>query len=233
MTSTGTIRTRTEGTTRVLTIDNGEKNLLDPTLMDQLRTSLLEADADPEVRAALITGAGDTYCGGLDIAAIKAGADPNDFAVGLAEALRVMPRLGIPVASAVNGDALASGASFVAASDYAVAVQRAQIGTIEVSAGLWPMIAQVPLILRLGARAAIENIGSGEPFSARRAWELGLVQEVVEDGNEVDAALTWLEKASRAPKAGPDGRRSLYEFAQMSYDDALSASVPRFLTLFD
>lgn len=233
MSGTGTISVRMEGPTRVLTIDNGPRNLLDPLLMDELRSRLLEADADPGVRAILLTGAGETFCGGLDIPAIKAGADPKDFAIGLAESLRVMPRLGIPVASAVNGDALASGASFVAASDYAVAAKHARIGTIEVSVGMWPMIAQVPVIHRLGARGSIENIGSGEPFTAQRAKELGLVQRVVSAGDEAAAALEWLENASRAPNASPDGRRSLYEFAQMSYDNALDASIPRFLALFD
>ncbi|GAA1545897.1 enoyl-CoA hydratase/isomerase family protein [Nocardioides humi] len=227
------IEVRTEGATRVLTIDNGERNLLDPPLMDQLRSLLLEADTDEQVHAILLTGAGDTYCGGLDIAAIKQGADPRDFALTLAELLRTIPRLGVPVASAVNGDGLASGASLVAASDYAVAAEHARIGTVEVSAGLWPMIAQVPVIHRLGARRAIENVGSGEPFTAARARELGLVQQVVAAGDEVAAALAWLESASRAPGAARDGRPSLYEFADMSYDDALDASVPRFLALFD
>lgn len=227
------IDVRMEGATRVLTIANGARNLLDPPLMDQLRSLLLEADTDPQVRAVLLTGAGDTYCGGLDITAIKEGADPRDFAATLVELLRVIPRLGVPVASAVNGDALASGASLVAASDYAVAGEHARIGTVEVSAGLWPMIAQVPVIHRLGARGAIENVGSGEPFTAARARDVGLVQEVVESEKDLSAALVWLENASRAPLAGPDGRRSLYEFADMSYDDALDASVPRFLALFD
>lgn len=227
------ITSAADGSTRVLTISNGEKNLLDPALMDQLREQLLAADDDPDVRAVLITGSGDTFCGGLDIAAIKAGADPQEFATALAESLRVLPKLGIPVACAVNGDALASGASFVAAADYAVAADHAMLGTIEVSVGMWPMIAQVPLIHRLGARGAIENIGSGQPFTAQRACEIGLVQRVVATGEEYAAALDWLRLASRAPAASPDGRRSLYEFAQMSYDQALDASVPRFMALFD
>jgi methylglutaconyl-CoA hydratase len=95
------------------------------------------------------------------------------------------------------------------------------------------MIAQVPVIHRIGPRAAIENIGTGEPFDAHRSFEIGLVQRVVPAGEEGAAALEWLARASRAPDAGPGGRRSLYEFAQLSYDDALDASVPRFLELFD
>jgi enoyl-CoA hydratase/carnithine racemase len=231
--SRGTVHVGAEGATRVLTLDNGPSNLLDPRMMDELRSRLLEADGDAAVRAVLLTGAGTSFCGGLDIPAIRAGADPKEFAIALAEMLRVLPRLGVPVAAAVNGDALASGASLVAGVDYAVAVDHARIGTIEVSVGMWPMIAQVPVIHRLGPRTAIENIGSGEPFDAQRSLELGLVQRVVPAGGEVTPALEWLARASRAPDASPGGRRSLYEFAQLSYDDALDASVPRFLELFD
>lgn len=231
--STGGVRERMEGSTRVLTIDNGERNLLNPAMMHELRSKLLEADSDTAVLAVLLTGARDCFCGGLDIAAIQAGADPVEFASALVELLRVMPMLGVPLAAAVNGDALASGASIVAACDYAAAVSTALIGTMEVSVGIWPMIAQVPLIHRLGPRLAIENVGSGEPFSAEKSKELGLVQRIVRRGEEVAATEEWLDKASRAPRATPAGRRSLYEFASLPYAEALDASLARFVAQFE
>jgi enoyl-CoA hydratase/carnithine racemase len=216
-----------------LTIHNGEKNLLNPGLLTEIRARLQECDDNPDIRAVLLTGAGETFCGGLDMAAIKAGADPALFGRALSEVLRIFPRLGLPVAAAVNGDALASGASFVAACDFAVAVDSARIGTVEVGVGMWPMIAQVPVIHRLGPRLAIENIGSGVPFTAERAREVGLVQVVVEAGRAAVVAQEWLDNAMRAGSAGAAGRRSLYEFAAMSYGDALDAALPRFVELFD
>ena len=135
----------------------------------------------------------------------------------LVRLLRLIPTLGKPIAAAVNGDALASGASLVAACDYAAAADTARIGTMEVSVGVWPMIAQVPLIHRIGARAAMENIGSGEPFSAERSLEVGLVQKVVRPGEEIAAAHEWLSNASRAPRVSAAGRRSVYELASLPY----------------
>lgn len=228
----GGVEQETVGAISVLTIRNGERNLLNPGILTDLRTRLQECDDNPDIRAVLLTGAGDTFCGGLDIAPIKAGADPALFGKALVETLRIFPRLGVSVAAAVNGDALAGGASFVAACDFAVAVDSARIGTIEVSAGMWPMIAQVPIIHRIGPRLAMENIGSGEPFTADRAREVGLVQAVVEAGRAAEVAQEWLGKALRAAGAGAIGRRSLYEFASMSYDDAFDASLPRFVELF-
>ncbi|MFG3658580.1 enoyl-CoA hydratase/isomerase family protein [Streptomyces sp. NPDC047706] len=228
----GGVEQEVVGAISVLTIRNGERNLLNPGILTDIRFLLQECDDDPDIRAVLLTGAGEAFCGGLDIAPIKAGADPALFGKALLETLRIFPRLGVPVAAAVNGDALAGGASFVAACDFAVAVDSARIGTMEVAAGMWPMIAQVPIIHRLGPRLAMENIGSGEPFTAERAREVGLVQAVVEPGRAAGVAKEWLGKALRAGGAGAPGRRSLYEFASMTYDEAFDASLPRFIKLF-
>jgi enoyl-CoA hydratase/carnithine racemase len=226
------VREQMEGSTKVLTLDSGPRNLLNPDVIHHLRTQLVEADASPDVLAVLLTGDGDFFCGGLDIAAIQAGADPVELGQELVQLFRLIPTLGIPIAAAVNGDALASGASLVAACDYAAAADTARIGTMEVSVGVWPMIAQVPLINRIGARAAMENVGSGEPFSAERSLEVGLVQKLVRPGAEIAEAHEWLRNASRAPRVTAAGRRSLYEFASMPYARALDASIELFAAQF-
>lgn len=120
----------------------------------------------------------------------------------------------------------------VAACDYAVVVPDARVGSYEVSVAVWPMIAQVPLVHRIGARAAMENIGAGEPFTADRAYEVGLVQGVAALVDADAAVRRWLANAARAGAAAP-GRRSLYELAEMSYDDALDASLSRFVAQFE
>jgi enoyl-CoA hydratase/carnithine racemase len=142
-----------------VTLEGAGRNLLNPQNMAATVDALNRADADAGVTGIVVTGAGDTFCGGLDIEAVRAGGDPVEFAGSLVELLKVFPRLTKPVVARVNGDALASGASIVAACDFAVAVPTARVGTFEVSVGIWPMVAQVPLIQRIGARAAMENIG--------------------------------------------------------------------------
>jgi enoyl-CoA hydratase/carnithine racemase len=215
-----------------LELDRPPRNLLAPDLMDGLRDALTVADAHPDVNAIVITGGGDVFCGGLDVAQIQAGADPVDFAAALVELYRVFPRLGKPVIAAVNGDALAGGYGLVCAADLAVAVDTARLGTFEVSVGLWPMIAQVPALHRLNPRQALENIITGEPFDAARALAIGAVNRVVQS----DALTTEVERLAelciRSGAAGRVGRRAFYRMADISYDDALTDSLEAFRQMF-
>lgn len=207
---------------------SGAGNLLNPEVIADLTEQLRAADADADVSGIILTGAGEVFCSGLDIAAIQAGGDPVEFAMALAGLLKYLPTLGTPVVAAVNGDAVASGASIVAAVDYAVTVPGAVLGTREVSLGIWPMVAQVPLIRRLGARWAMENVGSGEPFTAQRAREVGLVNAIASPDRLIATAQAWLQKAARAGAIAATGRPAFYRFAEMGYDEALDASVALF-----
>ena len=229
---TGSVSTAGIEAYRVITIENGERNLLNPGVMAAIADALTAADSDAAVEGVVLTGAGSVFCGGLDVPAIQAGGDPVQFATALVSLLSLIPTLGTPVTAAVNGDAVASGASLAAACDYAVGNAGVRIGTYEVSIGIWPMIAQVPLIQRIGAKAAMENVGAGEPFTAQRAYELGLLQRVVDTGGEQEACLAWLRLASRGAGVYATGRGSLYEFADMPYEQALQASLDRFTAMF-
>jgi methylglutaconyl-CoA hydratase len=208
------------------------RNLLDPDVMAVLREAILEADSDPEISAIVLTGAGEMFCGGLDIERIQAGADPVAFAAALVDLLRIFPSLGKPVIAAVNGDALASGYALVCAADIAVTVDSARIGTFEASVGIWPMVAQVAPLQRLHPRHALENLLTGEPFDARRAHEIGIVNEVVAAGELWSAVERWAQRSVRAGAALAAGRRSFYRFRELSYDEALSASLEEFRGMF-
>jgi enoyl-CoA hydratase/carnithine racemase len=229
---TGGVSVSESGPYRIITIFNGEKNLLNPGVMAGLEQELQRADAEESVEGVVLTGEGSVFCGGLDVPAIQAGGDPVEFATSLVSLLSLIPTLGTPITAAVNGNAVASGASLVAACDFAAGNPDVRVGTYEVSIGIWPMIAQVPLIQRIGARAAMENVGAGEPFTAARALEVGLLQRIVESGSEQAACLGWLEFASRGAKVYAGGRRSLYEFADMPYQQALQESLDRFAAMF-
>jgi enoyl-CoA hydratase/carnithine racemase len=214
-----------------VTINGPEKNLLNPTVMQAVRSSLNEANDSADVKAILITGEGDFFCGGLDLAGIRAGGDPLEYAANLAELLKLFPTLKKPIAAAVNGDAVASGGSIVAACDYAVTVPEAKIGSYEVAVGVWPMVAQVPLIKRLGVRNAMENIGSGNPLNAQRSLELNLVNAIAAPENLISATKAWLIDATRGGAANA-GRVTFYELAEMSYEDGLDAALEKFAAQF-
>jgi enoyl-CoA hydratase/carnithine racemase len=200
--------------------------------MAALREAIVEADADTDVQAIVLTGEGGMFCGGLDIERIQAGEDPVAFASALVELLRVLPTLGKPVIAAVNGDALASGYALVCAADIAVTVDSARIGTFEATVGIWPMVAQVPALQRLHPRHALENLLTGEPFDAQRAYEIGIVNEVVGAGELWPAVERWAQRSIRAGAALAAGRRSFYRFRDLSYDDALDASLEEFRGMF-
>jgi enoyl-CoA hydratase/carnithine racemase len=227
----GLERSREDGLA-LLTLAKPPRNLLDPELMAVMREAILEADADPDVQAIVLSGEGATFCGGLDIERIQAGADPVAFASGLAELLRVLPGLGKPVLAAVGGDALASGYALVCAADIAIAADHVRIGTVEASVGIWPMIAQVPPLQRLHPRHALQNLMTGEPFDAQRALEVGIVNAVVGAEELWTEVRRWAKLSVGAGQALAAGRRSFYRFLDLSYDEALTASLEEFRSMF-
>jgi enoyl-CoA hydratase/carnithine racemase len=224
------IRTELRGNASWITLDNAGTNALYPGLISSLLDALRAADADPDVKAVVLTGAGDVFCGGVDGKRLSEG-DPTAFAAGMVELFKTIPTLGVAVIAAVNGDALMSGFSLVCASDIAVAVEGAKLGTIESSLGAWPMVASVPVLHTLGRHHAFENILTGDPFEARRAYEIGAVNEVVPAEQLTAAADAWVERATRS-RLLARGRRCADRFLSLPYGEALDESLTEFANLF-
>lgn len=224
---------RIEDGLATIAIPGPGRNLLNPAKLAGLEAQLRQADADGSVTGIVLTGTGTVFCGGLDLGAIGAGESPVDFASALVSLLRLLPTLSKPVAAAVNGDAVASGGAIVAACDYAVAAPDALIGSYEVSVGVWPMVAQVPIIQRIGPRAAMETIASGEPFTAERAREVGLLNRVTDAAAVMAETRAWLKGAARAGAVMATGRPTVYELASLSYDDALQVALSKFSGMFE
>jgi len=225
------IHTEQRGDARWITIANGPRNVLNPAAMRELATELGRAEADG-AKAVVLTGQGAMFCGGLDVDAIRAGGDPVEFATELVALLRLVPRLGLPVLGAVNGDALASGFSLALCTDMAVTVEGARLGTFEASVGIWPMIAQVPPLQRLLPRHALANILTGVPFSAEEALAVGAVNAVVARSDLAKQIDEWVGLTTRAGAALASGRRAFYRFVDLSYDDALDQSLAEFAAMF-
>jgi enoyl-CoA hydratase/carnithine racemase len=226
------VHAETKAATQWLRLDRPPRNLLTPDVMGALADELRRCDADASVAAVVLTGSGDTFCGGLDVAEIQAGADPVAFASALVALLRLLPTLGKPVLAAVNGDALGSGFALVCAADYAVTVPEARLGTPEASVGYWPMTAQVPLLHRLLPRHALETILSGVPFDAQDALRVGAVNRIVAEPELEQAVLDYAALAARAGAALAPGRRSFYRLLDLSYDEALVQALDEFAAMF-
>ncbi|ASR03226.1 crotonase/enoyl-CoA hydratase family protein [Gordonia rubripertincta] len=173
--------------------------------------ALAEADKDPDVRAVVLTGAGDkAFCAGADLKAITRGEaviPPGREQWGLAG--YVGHAISKPTIAAVNGPALGGGTELVLASDLAVSADTAIFGLPEVTRGL---IAGAGGAFRLAAKlpqvVAMELLLTGEPITAVQALELHLINRVVPAGDVLATALALAEKiAANAPLAVAASKR--------------------------
>jgi crotonobetainyl-CoA hydratase len=171
----------------------------------QAGEALEEAQADPEVRAVVVTGAGDrTFSAGADLKAIMRGEparpdDPVKASWGFA-GIANHP-ISKPVIAAVNGNALGGGTELALGCDLVVAVDSAKFGLSEVKVGLFAASGGVFRLARqVPPKVAMEMILTGDPIDAQRALDLGLINRVVPREQLMDTALGLAERiAANAP----------------------------------
>jgi len=181
----------------VVTVNRPEaRNALNPELMDELAAVLRSADADPDVRAVVLTGAGKVFCAGMDLKAFAAG---GNF-VGLL--WFYCDGMTTPVVAALNGSALAGGFELVLACDLVVAAEDAMLGIPEVKRGMFAAGGGTTLADRIPVAVALEMGLTGEPVSATRAREVGLVNRVVPADQVLPEAVAMAQQiAGNAPLA--------------------------------
>lgn len=185
-----TVRVSQHGTSRVIRIDRPHvSNALDTETMAALATALLDAETDHKVRCVVLTGTGPkAFCAGLDLKAFAA--DRQRGPDGSAGIDVVTKRTyGKPLISAVNGAAVAGGFELMLASDLAVAAEHAIFALPQVKRGLVAAGGGTGIAAHLPLAVAMEITLTGEPISARRAFELGLVNRVVPAEDVLDTAL--------------------------------------------
>ncbi|MGH3362006.1 MAG: crotonase/enoyl-CoA hydratase family protein [Nocardioides sp.] len=175
------------------------KNAVNQAIAQGVAAAMDELDGDDDLRVGVLTGAGGTFCAGMDLKAFLAGEVPVIEGRGLAGLTSRPPRK--PLIAAVEGWALAGGFEVTLACDLVVAAEGARFGVPEVKRGL---VAAAGAALRLPGilpmPIALELLLTGDPVEATRAAELGLVNRVVPDGTAVDAAL---ELAAKIAANGP------------------------------
>ena len=173
----------------VVTINRPQaKNALDRAVGDGVREAIEELENDRDLRAAVLTGAGGTFSSGMDLKAFLAGEPPSFEGRGLCGITTVPPSK--PLIAAVEGWALAGGFEVMLACDLVVAAEDARFGVPEVKRAL---VAGAGAALNLAKRApralALELLLTGEPITAHRAADIGLVNKVVPTGQALAAAL--------------------------------------------
>ncbi|MGW1888453.1 crotonase/enoyl-CoA hydratase family protein [Streptomyces sp. NPDC001970] len=200
--STTDVRTHQVGTTLLITIDRPQaRNAVNAAVAALLAKALDELEADPGLRAGVLTGADGTFSAGMDLKAALKGESPTIPGRGFGGVTEA--ELTKPLIAAVEGFAVGGGFELALACDLIVAAEDAHFGLPEVKRGL---IAAGGGVIRLPKRIpyhlAMEFLLTGEPVSGQRAGELGLANQVVPTGQAVNESLLRAEQlAANAPLA--------------------------------
>ena len=181
-------------------------NALNTQTLDELRRALGELKQDPEVRAVIVTGAGEkSFVAGADIneLAVQTPASGRDHALAGQHVFDLIENLGKPVIAAINGYALGGGCELAMACTIRVAADTAKLGQPEINLGLIPGYAGTQRLSRLvGKGKAMELILTGVPISASEAERIGLVNRVVPAADLMTAVKTLAgQLAEQAPVA--------------------------------
>jgi enoyl-CoA hydratase len=171
----------------VLTINRPDAgNSLDPQVGNAMLSALEDADQSDDVRTIVITGAGEKiFSAGMDLRAFASGADMAPVQLALAR----LAGFRKPVIAAVNGSAVAGGFEIVMRADLVVAADHAKFGIPEVKRGLVAVAGGTRLPRRIPLAVALELGLTGEPISAQRAFDLGLINRVAPSASVMDEAL--------------------------------------------
>ncbi len=183
------------GAILVVTIDNAPVNALGVAVRRGILDAIEQGDADPEVRALLLVGAGRNFIGGADIR--EFGKPPQ--APLLTELCNRIEASRKPVLAAIHGAALGGGLEVALAAHYRLAMADARLGLPEVQLGLLPGAGGTQRAPRLiGAAAALEMMLSGRHLGAPEALALGLVDTLGEGTDTTAAGLRALDALLQA-----------------------------------
>ena len=181
------LKLQVHGNTATLTLDRPQKrNALSRQLLAELHQALSDLHQERRVRGVILTGAGDAFCAGMDLAEMRAVNEQEDRleqrhadAVVYHELIETMLRFPKPLVAAVNGAAVAGGAGLVMACDLVVAADEASFGFPEPRRGVVAGMVAPLLVFRIGASQAANLLLTARVIDAAEAWRLGLFHELV------------------------------------------------------
>lgn len=204
----------------IITLNRPEaRNAATLAIAQGVAAALDELDQRPDLYAAVITGAGGTFCSGMDLKAFLRGERPRIEGRGFAGLTEKPPQK--PLIAAVEGYALAGGFEIVLACDLVVAAEDAQFGLPEVKRGLVATAGGlVRLPRQLPQRLAMEMALTGNMISAGRLYESGLLNRVVPPGQALQEALALARTiADNGPLATKTSKRIIMESADWPTDE--------------
>ncbi|GGN84239.1 crotonase/enoyl-CoA hydratase family protein [Nocardia rhizosphaerihabitans] len=212
----------------IVTMNRPEaRNALSGEMMAIMRDAWDQVDSDPDIRVAILTGAGGAFCAGMDLKAMSS-QHPGDTASegswdpAYLPALLKGRRLAKPLIAAVEGPAIAGGTEILQGTDLRVAGESAKFGVSEARWGLFPLGGSaVRLARQIPYTVAADLLLTGRHITAAEAKEIGLIGHVVPDGTALDKALALAGQiADNGPLAVQAMLRTLRETEAMPENEA-------------
>src|SRR5918912_3035754 len=171
------VRYEVEDRIGVITIDNPPVNALGPGVREGIIDAVERANADPNVSAMVLIGAGRSFIAGADIRQFG-----KARALTTGQSTKALDESGKPVVAAIHGFALGGGLEHALACHYRLAVPSAKVGLPEVLIGIIPGGGGTQRLPRLiGPKAAMEMIVTGRHVPASEAKQLGIIEEIVDE----------------------------------------------------
>jgi cyclohexa-1,5-dienecarbonyl-CoA hydratase len=194
------VKLRLRGTVARMTLSRPEHNLLNEAMLREIADGISFAGDSAEVKLVVLDSACKTFCGGIDI-----GEYTSQRVFQMLDAFHAafsgMLEVGKPVICVVNGPAIGGGAELAAFGDLVIATPKALFAQPEISIGVFPPLASTILPFLVGPKRALEIVLTGEPISAERALELGLVNRLVPEAKLEPSVNELIERI--AAHSGP------------------------------
>jgi cyclohexa-1,5-dienecarbonyl-CoA hydratase len=165
-----------------ITLHRPEHNLLNEAMLREITDAIALAGDGNDAKLIVLDSAGKVFCGGVDI-----GEYTSQRVFQMLDAFHGafagMLEVGKPVICVVNGPAIGGGAELAAFGDLVVATPKARFAQPEITIGVFPPLASTILPFLVGPKIALELVLTGEPVTAERALELGIVNRLVTESS--------------------------------------------------
>jgi enoyl-CoA hydratase/carnithine racemase len=223
--------TEDRGAVRIVRLNRPDKmNALNTALTQALLDALTAADADTNVRAIVLCGAGRAFCAGADLAEFKdLTPDQQDRVTARADLTcrtqSMLQKLSKPVVAAVHGVAMGGGAGLAIGSDMVVAASEGvRFGYPELKHSIVPALVMTGLVHNLGRKAAFELVSLGRILNGAEMIDLGIANRLA-PAEEVEAEAVKIAEqwAAANPRAMAAAKSLFYRVADLPYDAAMAA----------
>ena len=223
------VKLRCDGGVARMTLSRPEHNLLNEAMLREMADGISYAGERDEIKLIVLDSACKVFCGGIDV-----GEYTSQRVFQMLDAFHAtfagMLELGKPVICVVNGPAIGGGAELAAFGDLVIATPKARFAQPEISIGVFPPLASTILPFLVGPKIALELVLTGEPVTAERALDLGMVNRLVPEAQLEKTVVDIVNRISG--HSGPVltmAKKAILGGIGMSLRDGLKHSMNIFL----